>query len=190
MSSRSRLPAEYLLRARNCGLDYCGTAPGTMGPLEAKLRSYPPLLMLVSGPNAAYVSTFTLCTEAVPRSTKPNHLRTPMYPPHKVLFKLLQLIFTWGTKSSRLTGPISAEAVWFPLPRGLHSTLELQDARIAHPQQRGDVIQTALWHSVSVEGGQGGWTGQVKEECEGPGPFKHVRSREPKIGRHRGPAIV
>ena len=44
------LPAEYLRKARNCDLDFCGTAPGTIGPVEAKLRSYPPLLKLVSGP--------------------------------------------------------------------------------------------------------------------------------------------
>ena len=32
----------------------CWTAPSTNGPVEAKLRSYPPLLKLVSGPNVEF----------------------------------------------------------------------------------------------------------------------------------------
>ena len=49
-----KLPAEYVKKARDCDLDYCGTVPGTIGPVEAKLRSYPPLMKLVSGPNAEF----------------------------------------------------------------------------------------------------------------------------------------
>ena len=49
-----KLPAEYLKKARDCDQDFCGTARGTIGPVEAKLRSYPPLLKLVSGPNAEF----------------------------------------------------------------------------------------------------------------------------------------
>ena len=47
-----KLPAEYLKKARDCDQDFCGTARGTVGPVDAKLRSYPPLLKLVSGTNA------------------------------------------------------------------------------------------------------------------------------------------
>ena len=49
-----KLPAEYLKKARDCDQDFCGTIRGTVGPVEAKLRSYPPLLKLVSGPNAEF----------------------------------------------------------------------------------------------------------------------------------------
>ena len=49
-----KLPAEYVKKARDCDLYYCGTVPGTIGPVEAKLRSYPPLMKLVSGPNAEF----------------------------------------------------------------------------------------------------------------------------------------
>ena len=41
-------------KARDCDLDFCGTAPGTIGPVEAKPRSYPPLMKLVSGRNAEF----------------------------------------------------------------------------------------------------------------------------------------
>jgi hypothetical protein len=51
-----KLPAEYLKKARDCDQDFCGTAHGTIGPVEAKLRSYPPLMKLVSGPNAEFSS--------------------------------------------------------------------------------------------------------------------------------------
>ena len=44
------LPAEYLRKARDTDRDFCGTAPGTQGPVETKLRSFPPLLKLVVGP--------------------------------------------------------------------------------------------------------------------------------------------
>ena len=41
-------------KARDCDLDFCGTAPGTIGSVEAKPRSYPPLMKLVSGRNAEF----------------------------------------------------------------------------------------------------------------------------------------
>ena len=44
------LPAEYLRKARDTDRDFCGTAPGTQGPVETKLRSFPPLMKLVVGP--------------------------------------------------------------------------------------------------------------------------------------------
>ena len=48
------LPAEYLKKARDCNQDYCGTDRDNIGLVEAKLRSYPPLMKLVSGPNAEF----------------------------------------------------------------------------------------------------------------------------------------
>ena len=44
------LPAEYLRKARDTDRDYCGTAPGSQGPVETKLRNFPPLMKLVVGP--------------------------------------------------------------------------------------------------------------------------------------------
>ena len=44
------LPADYLRKARDTDRNYCGTAPGAQGPVETKLRSFPPLLKLVVGP--------------------------------------------------------------------------------------------------------------------------------------------
>ena len=49
-----KLLAEYLKKARDCDQDYRGTARGTIGPVEAKLRSYPPLMKLVSGLNEEF----------------------------------------------------------------------------------------------------------------------------------------
>ena len=44
------MPAEYLRKARDTDRDFCGAALGTQGPVETKLRSFPPLLKLVVGP--------------------------------------------------------------------------------------------------------------------------------------------
>ena len=49
-----KLTAKYAKKARDCDLDFCGTVPGTIGPVEAKLGSYPLLLKLVSGLNAEF----------------------------------------------------------------------------------------------------------------------------------------
>ena len=46
------LPNEYLRKAREADRNYCGTAAGAQGPVETKLRSFPPLLKLVIGPFA------------------------------------------------------------------------------------------------------------------------------------------
>ena len=46
------LPAEYLRKAKEADRTYCGTPQGDQGPVEAKLRSFPPLLKLVIGPFA------------------------------------------------------------------------------------------------------------------------------------------
>ena len=44
------LPAEYLRKARGTDRNFCNTAPDIQGPVETKLRSFPPLLKLVVGP--------------------------------------------------------------------------------------------------------------------------------------------
>ena len=45
------LPAEYTKKARDTDLDYCGTTPGTMGPVETQLKTrYPDILKFVVGP--------------------------------------------------------------------------------------------------------------------------------------------
>ena len=44
------LPAEYLRKARDTDRNFCNTAPDIQGPVETKLRSFPPLLKLVVGP--------------------------------------------------------------------------------------------------------------------------------------------
>ena len=49
-----KLPAEYLKKARDSNQDYYGTAGVTIGQVKAKLRSYHPLMKLVSGPNAEF----------------------------------------------------------------------------------------------------------------------------------------
>ena len=46
------LPTEYLRKAREADRTYCGTLEGDQGPVEARLRSFPPLVKLVVGPNA------------------------------------------------------------------------------------------------------------------------------------------
>ena len=46
------LPSEYLRKARDADKAYCGTQEGQQGPVETRLRSFPPLVTLVVGPNA------------------------------------------------------------------------------------------------------------------------------------------
>ena len=46
------LPGEYLRKAREADRAYCGTGVGDQGPVERRLRSFPPLVKLVVGPNA------------------------------------------------------------------------------------------------------------------------------------------
>ena len=46
------LPAEYLRKAREADRRYCDTPEGQQGPVESRLRSFPPLVTLVVGPNA------------------------------------------------------------------------------------------------------------------------------------------
>jgi hypothetical protein len=43
------LPAEYAAKARHVDQQFCGTAPGSVGPVEAKLRTYDPVRGLVFG---------------------------------------------------------------------------------------------------------------------------------------------
>ena len=45
------LPAEYLRKACETDRNFCDTAPGDQGPVETWLRSFPPLVKLVVGPN-------------------------------------------------------------------------------------------------------------------------------------------
>ena len=53
------LPAEYTKKARDTDLDYCGTDPGTMGPVETHLKTrYPDILKLVIGPTAEISADF------------------------------------------------------------------------------------------------------------------------------------
>ncbi len=44
-----RLPAEYAAKAREIDGRFCGTAPGAVGPVEVKLRTYDPVRGLVFG---------------------------------------------------------------------------------------------------------------------------------------------
>ena len=50
------LPAEYLRKAKEADRNYCGTAQDVQGPVESKLRGFPPLMKLVIGP-------FSECSE-------------------------------------------------------------------------------------------------------------------------------
>ena len=53
------LPAEYTKKARDTDLDYCGTDPGTMGPVETHLKTrYPDILKLVIGPTSEISADF------------------------------------------------------------------------------------------------------------------------------------
>ena len=45
-----QLPGEYLQKSKRADKDYCGTVEGQMGPVESRLRQYPPLIKLVVGP--------------------------------------------------------------------------------------------------------------------------------------------
>lgn len=47
-----KIPSQYTKKARDTDRDFCNTPQGTIGPVETKLNSFPPLLKLVVGPNA------------------------------------------------------------------------------------------------------------------------------------------
>ena len=49
MMRAEKVAAEYVRKAQRTDQTYCGTAPGTVGPVEARLRTFDETVPLVFG---------------------------------------------------------------------------------------------------------------------------------------------
>ena len=157
LPSERVLPAEYAAKARSIDQQFCGTAPGALGPVESKLRSYDPVRGLVFGTWGEASPDVERLLSALCRVGAAAHWRSMRVPTpesaHGILAWMLRR--RWGLTALREAARLKLERLAF-VGRGAGAAADRRIAASEGAAARSRRAACSFWQGPRLpSGGRG-----------------------------------